>query len=402
MTKLLRYILVLFLCGTTTATMADNYTPINENFSNFQTPSNYNSGATIINQWEMYYCVSKKPLNSIENNALLINCNSNQDPSRIGYAITPEIGYSGDVSLSYKYGNSSDNNANMKITIIGEGTFSDDRSTTKEVTITRKFASNNGPFSVNYSITGVTTNTKIKFHFKKLNSNIYYYYYIDDIVITKDGMTLNEATDNNSVITAHPDTTMNVKTVRTLTDGIWNTMCLPFAVNKETMAAAWDTSVELRTYSGYSNNTMSFSSTESVDAGTPFLIKVGKTITNPTFESVTIRNTTDTIINHDGIKFIGTFSGSNLNTNGSHLFITTSGTVATPLDNHNHLKGLRAYIEVPTNAGVRLAIDGETTDIRQRAMAEEQPVDLYNLNGQRLQSSQKGIIIKDGKLIFTK
>ena len=148
---------------------------------------------------------------------------------------------------------------------------------------------------------------------------------------------------------------------------------------------------------------MSFSSTESVSAGKPFLIKVGKTITNPTFESVTISNTTDTVVTHNGVSFIGTYSGRNLNIDGTHLFITTTGTVAKPASiTQNHLKGLRAYIEVPANADVRLNIDGEATDIQQVAIDEERPSALYNLNGQRLQSPKKGIIIKDGKLSFIK
>ena len=400
-TILLRYILALFLCGITTAAMAaeKSDTLLSEDFSNFTIPSGL--GPHLVEKeygiWEFSYCEINANIKTLK-----IVCNNQNSPIHKGYAQTPPIRYNGDVNLSFKYGNSSTNNATMKITITDGGTFIGGE-TTKEVTVTRRFADEKGPLSANYSIIGATANTKIEFGFFKPDNNNYYYYYIDDIVITKDGMTLSEAKDNNSVIAAHPDTTMNVKTVRTLQENIWNTMCLPFDVTKATLTEAWETSVELRTYSGYSNNTMSFSSTESVTAGKPFLIKVGKTITNPTFESVTISNAADTVVTYNGVSFIGTYSGSNLNTDGTHLFITTSGTVARPANNtQNHLKGLRAYIEMPANAGVRLNIDGETTDIQQVAIDEERPNALYNLKAQRLQSPKKGIIIKDGKLSFIK
>jgi hypothetical protein len=291
----------------------------------------------------------------------------------------------------------------MKITILAGGEFIDG-STTKEVTVTRKFADTKGPLSANYKITGITANTRIQFHFNSPQNKTYYYYYIDDVKVIKLGeITLNEEINSSEAITANDGISATVNTVRTLKKDIWNTLCLPFNISKSSLETAWETSVELREYSSYSDNTMNFSPATSIEAGTPFLIKVGKTISNPTFESVTIVNTpAKTIREETSVKFVGTYSPVDLNTDGTHLFITTSGNVAKPASNQNHMKGLRAYIDVTNSSGVRLSIEDETTDIQQIAVSERQPTTLFNLNGQRLQSPKKGLIIKDGKLTFTK
>lgn len=228
------------------------------------------------------------------------------------------------------------------------------------------------------------------------------------VKITKDGMTLSETANNKDLITAHPDTTMIVKTSRTLKHGIWNTMCLPFEVTTSQMQQALGTAdFQMRTYTGYAGGVMTFTTASTIPAGTPFLVKPNteEDIVNPTFESVTINATADTVVNHDGVKFIGTYSGRDLNIDGTHLFITTDGTVAKPEDGtQNHLKGLRAYIEVPsgTTTPSRLNIDDETVDIQQIDADNDYSTAVYDLKGLRLERPKKGLCIKDGKLIFIK
>ena len=163
---------------------------------------------------------------------------------------------------------------------------------------------------------------------------------------------------------------------------------------------------QMRIYTGYAGGVMTFTTASTIPAGTPFLVKPNteEDIANPTFEYVTIKATADTVVNHDGVKFIGTYSGRDLNTDGTHLFITTDGTVARPASNtQNHLKGLRAYIEVPSSiTNARLNIDGETVDIQQIDADNDYSTAVYDLKGLRLERSKKGLCIKDGKLIFIK
>ena len=235
---------------------------------------------------------------------------------------------------------------------------------------------------------------------------------IDDVVVTKD--ILSENADNQYYIAAHKDKATDVQTTRTLIGGIWNTLCLPFNVTKATMEAALGPSqdIQMRTFSSYADNVMTFAVVADdavIEAGTPFLIKLNTTVDNPTFNSVTISNTAAQTINNNGVSFVGTYSTTTLNANGTHLFITTDGKLAIPTSDGTTMKGMRAYISVPsalasTVSGARLVFndinDDEPSGI-QTPTQKKTPSAIYNLNGQRLKQPQKGLNIIDGKLRVT-
>lgn len=290
----------------------------------------------------------------------------------------------------------------MKISILNGGAFEDSNTNTKTITISQ---SSNTFRTATYKLLNVTSSTAIRFEITANN-----YFAIDDVVVAKDE--LSETGNNKYFIDANKTKTMNVHTYRMLKGGIWNTLCLPFDVTKATMETALgeNQNIKMRTYSSYdaTNKIMNFDAVAdnaTINAGTPFLIKLNNDVANPTFESVIISNTADTVVNHNGVKFIGTYSGRDLNIDGTHLFITTDGTVAKPASNtQNHLKGLRAYIEVPsgTTTPSRLNIDGETVDIQQIDADNDYSTVVYDLKGLRLERPKKGLCIKDGKLIFIK
>ena len=383
-----------------------------QDFSDFTIEPGWTNGSKKVNGWEVYYCDSKSFGNISDNFALQINCSNNTNPDNVGYAITPEIEYSGDVILSLKYGNSSAKNANMKITIIGRGFF-EDGSTSKEVLVTRKFVDDKGPLSDDICIIGVTSDTRIKFHFKTPQNNTYYYYYIDDVSVTKDGMTLDESIDNATWITGNDDEVRTVKTARTLTANIWNTLCLPFDVNMSVLETALGTgkNIELRTYSNYDaeNKVMNFEVADNatIEAGTPFLIKLNTLNTDNTentyeFTGVTIKNVAAKTIESNGVSFVGTYSPVELNTNGTHIFITTDNKIAKPLEGKNQMKGLRAYITVPPGFNfnaARLFLDNEATAIYSIGTQKAtNSATLYNLQGQRVKHPRSGLYIQNNKL----
>ena len=246
------------------------------------------------------------------------------------------------------------------------------------------------------------------------------YFAIDDVIVVKD--ILCEGADNQYFITAHKNKETNVATSRTLVGGIWNTLCLPFNVSQATMEAALGTGqdIQMRTYSSYADGVMNFTpvaDTDIIEAGTPFLLKLNTTVTNPTFTSVTVSDTPAKTINHDGVCFVGTYSQKDLSADGTDVFITTSGSLAIPTADGTTMKGMRAHVTVPesmkfTIDGVRLAIDhDETTAIRPTAGEQQSgTIYYYDLNGQRLQQPRKGLNIvrsaearqqgKNGKLTF--
>ena len=272
-----------------------------------------------------------------------------------------------------------------------------------------------------YTIKNVTSDTKIRFGIKNKTN---YYYLIDDLVVTKD--ILGENADNQYYIAAHKDKATDVQTTRTLIGGIWNTLCLPFNVTKATMEAALgtDQDIQMRTFSSYADNVMTFAVVADdavISAGTPFLIKLNTTVTNPTFNSVTVSNTPARTVTDNGVSLVGTYSTFALNADGTHLFITTDGKLACPTDDkHNTMKGMRAYISVPeslapTISQARLVFDTfddeEPSGIQQPVKEEiSSSAAIYNLSGQRLHQPQKGLNIirsangrsKDGKLTIVR
>ena len=385
-----RCTLALIMCGISAIGMAQEKL-IDEDFSNLTSPPS---------TWTTLYSSIVAKINGKDVYALKIEKNSSNGIKK-GYATTPALNYNGDIILSFKYGKTTNNNSQLTISTNDESFFSDTNKTSKSITISKHI--NSGLDSTICLIKGVTDSTTIKF---ALNSDNYLA--IDDVVVTKD--ILCDNADNQYYLTAHNDKETVVHTKRTLTGGIWNTLCLPFDVTKATMEAALGQDVQLRTYTGFAGNVMTFSEVTGDDviaAGTPFLLKLNTTVTNPTFNSVTVSNSTAAqTVTHEGVSFIGTYSQKQLATDGTELFITTSGGLAIPTATGNVMNGMRAYIKVPesmkfTPNGVRLAIDNETTSI-QSVTTTSQPNAVYNLSGQRLQQPRKGlnIVRKNRKLIF--
>lgn len=399
-----RCTLALIMCGIFMQAKATQDLPFSEDFSTFESIS---FATTECNGWTLNYCVNGT---TSDNTGLWFQSyNSNPNSNKISKAITPVLNLFGNAKLSFKIRASKSGTNPRLLLSITNGKFNDG---TKSKNISDILYSANNYYNKEYCIIG-TGNTQISF---KLNSTAdKEYFIIDDVTITTDaGTTINisDATDNSSEINTYNNQIVDVATTRTLTGGIWNTLCLPFNVTKATMEAVLgeNQDVQLRTYTGFADNVMTFSEVTGDDviaAGTPFLLKLNTTVPNPTFNSVTVSNSTAAqTVTHEGVSFIGTYSQKQLATDGTELFITTSGGLAIPTATGNVMNGMRAYIKVPesmkfTPNGVRLAIDNETTSI-QSVMTTSQPDAVYNLSGQRLQQPRKGlnIVRKNGKLIF--
>lgn len=389
-----RCTLAIIMCGLSAIGMAQEKL-IDEDFTNLTMPPT---------TWTTLYCTILTSVGGKDVNILRIEKNSTSGTIK-GYAITPILNYVGDVILSFKYAKTSDKSSQLKLSIDNGASFCDNNNPSTTLAISNHI--NNGLRQTCYLIKGVTATSKIKFALDSDN-----YFAIDDVVVTKD--ILGENADNQYYIAAHEGNTTDVQTTRTLIGGIWNTLCLPFNVTKATMEAALGPSqdIQMRTFSSYADNVMTFAVVADdavIEAGTPFLIKLNTTVTNPTFKSVTISNTAAQTINNNGVSLVGTYSTTTLNANGTHLFITTDGKLAIPTSDGTTMKGMRAYISVPsalasTVSGARLVFndinDDEPSGI-QTITRKKPSTAIYNLNGQRLQQPRKGLNIIDGKLRVT-
>lgn len=396
--KFKSFALILLMCGTIASAWADgvdtNYI-INEDFEDM------GSGWNLpYNNWTLYGGKAAEIANTGIKTLKIEDWKGN-----IGYAITPRMNFAGNVLLSFSQGRNATEHPDITITIQGGGVFDDNKSNTISYSIPNSAL--DGLQTVPYKIIGVQSSSKIKFSQKKVNEKLYSIY-LDDVKIIKLGdLTLNETIDSSEPIEANNGTVCEVQTNRTLTGGIWNTLCLPFDVDMDLLGNVLGANqdIQLRTYTGYANNVMTFEPATSVAAGTPFLIKLNTTVVNPAFTNVTIVNTPAQSVTHNGVSFVGTYGPVDLQTDGSEMFITKStNKLSVPAAASNKMYGMRAFIRVTGSSGpARIVVgDDETTDLSTAIMAEEQDKKVYDLNGQQVMHPKKGLYIVNNRITFLK
>lgn len=400
-TTIIRCALTLLFCQTVITSWAegDEYI-INEDFSELT-----NNGAFEHNYKGWYLSNGCLIGSNVEesNKALRIEDYSNNTVT--GWAMSPYFGYTGDayLTLSYARGNNTGTSTiEIKLT---EGVVFDNNTNLYYLTV--KDGNPKETFkTISLKIHNATESTRFRIMEGALGNT----FVIDDVKVTKiPEVSINEASDNSTTITTNNTKMVTVNTTRTLTSGIWNTLCLPFDVTMKDLVLALgeNQSIQLRTYTGYANNIMTFGEVTSVPAGTPFLIKLNTTVENPTFHAVTISDTPAQTVTHGDVSFKGTYSPVDLSTDGTNLFLTTRNTLASPASVKNTMNGLRAYIVVPqgfdpTNARIMMD-DGETTAISALAPSTEtSPKATYNLKGQRVENARRGLYVVNGKLTLVK
>lgn len=203
-------------------------------------------------------------------------------------------------------------------------------------------------------------------------------------------------------------TGVDVTLVRTLQANKWNALCLPFDVTPAMFSNATNgAETQIETLQQVKNNTFIFAAVNEVAAGTPFIAKPVANIANPVFEDVQIKAVSAGTVTKDEYSFKGNYTKVTLDPT-IHLFISMSQQKLVSPTGSNILQGLRGYFIVPegSDAKAGLDFDGEVivTDIDQ-LNAEHLPfviddnTPIYNLSGQRVSKSYKGIVIIKGKKI---
>lgn len=202
----------------------------------------------------------------------------------------------------------------------------------------------------------------------------------------------------------------NVKLSRTLSSDYWNTFCSPFDIDAATIASTFGAATkitEFDTDAPIVDNSLTFKTAETIEAGKPYLIKPANTTVNPTFSGVKVTATSGQTITNGSFKFIGVIAQTELAPNGDggsiNYFVNTSNEVV-KLSEAGNLKGMRAYFNAPASASVKMYINGIETGIGQ-IDNEQLTIDnahIYNIAGQRLTKAQKGVNIINGKKVLVK
>lgn len=199
---------------------------------------------------------------------------------------------------------------------------------------------------------------------------------------------------------------VNVTLKRTLSNEYWNTFCVPFDISTEKVKAAFGDSVRLREFTGEMKGTvMIFKNATSIEAGKPYLMRPNYLVVDPTFKGVDIVTTTPTTVSSaEGYGFAGIFTPTTIATDGTNVFVSTTGALKKPTKTGNRMKGMRAYIILPNNAEAKATTitleDDEEQAITDVTTMVKTDGAFYNLNGQKIgydKPTKKGLYILNGK-----
>lgn len=193
----------------------------------------------------------------------------------------------------------------------------------------------------------------------------------------------------------------------------WNTLCLPFDVQESQVQELFGNIHRLRTFTGNvdANGTMIFAEAKEIKAGVPYLLKPAKTVESPIFTNVIYTNAEPTVVSDPtgAFSFVGAFNPTELQTDGTELFLENGDKLYKPSSSHNRMNGMRAFFRINKNSNTlsngkyAIRFDDETTAIMDilPELKSHKPC-IYNLQGMRLDDSQPlppGIYFKNGKKI---
>lgn len=321
------------------------------------------------------------------------------DKGGSGGITTPEnLGLSGDVVLFFTANPVNDETKVEISRTAGTGTVS-----TTEIPLAK------GWRTYYVLITDVNNDTRIQLVNRIIESTPYRFLVSNIGFMTKPFITISEENDNSSILSEHIGQPVDLKLIRTFKGGIWNTACLPFKSNY----AVWHYSnieglteslnPDFRLFQNKIDNSLHFVSTGDISGGTPYLLKIDRDLVNPIFHNVVITTSTPSTVTDDNYSFVGTFGPTALKTDGTNVFLGTDNVLYKPAAGSNMLKGIRAYFEIPSGASARISMDDsdEATGIKTlKSNVDENKV--YNLQGQQVSRTAKGLYIINGKKVILK
>lgn len=135
---------------------------------------------------------------------------------------------------------------------------------------------------------------------------------------------------------------------RRLLGGVWNTLCLPFAVSRQQLADVCGCAVELRTLLAYTCGIIDFQAADAVSAGQPFLVRPAEDVDAPTFPLEHIEAAAPQSVGDADCQFVGTFNPVTLPQDDgyTYAFLTPEGKLKKPAADRRTLGPFRAYFRV--------------------------------------------------------
>ncbi len=231
--------------------------------------------------------------------------------------------------------------------------------------------------------------------------------YLTSFVVTEPSiLTIDETATTNSVINDNYRLdAQDIQIIRTITAGMYNTICLPFDVSDADLKATFGNDVELlqmasATIDGTVLDLNFENVTTGIYRGTPYLIKTSRDIVNPIFVDAIIKEKVGQVTSVTAANFIGTFIKTIIPEDPNNLFLGANNNLYFPEGGDMPIKGMRAYFAVTGSSGAPVR---QARIVAQGNVATE--VELINgqlpseFGGNDLRKSiEKGqlIIIRDG------
>ena len=214
-------------------------------------------------------------------------------------------------------------------------------------------------------------------------------------------VTLDEATDNT-----FEAMDANVTLKRSFVANKWNTLVLPFAVSAEDVKAKFGNDAKVVEYSNAEDVNINFTtSTNGIKANVPVLIMPAAVNAENTytFNSVSIVAADTPKADGTSYSFVGSYKPYNL-VNDDYMLYADKWWKTETGDTYK-IKAFRAYIKANTPAAAKqlnLVIDDQTTGLKLNTVNGNIEGETYNIAGQRVANSYKGLVIKNGKKIIKK
>lgn len=209
------------------------------------------------------------------------------------------------------------------------------------------------------------------------------------------------------------DVTLN----RTLTTH-WNSIVLPFAVNKKQIAAQFGEGTVIAAYKDATidetSTTLNFEVVDEMQANVPYLIKPTQAGSTYTFEGVAIKPADNLEAGEGEIKFVGNYENGKQLTEGDY-FIDANRNLFYSANGTETMKAFRA-IFVSTAAAPAKAMffsirgnSGETTGIEDVKTLAGKTFDVYSIDGMLVRKNAtslsglaKGVYVVNGKKYIAK
>lgn len=211
---------------------------------------------------------------------------------------------------------------------------------------------------------------------------------------------------NSNAITAGENGTVTIG--RTFNANAWNTLVLPFNLTADELAAKFGANAKFATYIGTSKNndgtyTLNFQSTSSLTANTPVFVWGANNKELYEFSGVKVVKA-DPTSTPSGAAFSFTGSYDKTTLKAGDWFISSDNKFYRALGTET-MKPMRAIFRPVTAAaakGLSFSIDGgEATGISaitaDGSIIVNDNAPMYNLAGQRVSDSYKGVVIQNGK-----